>query len=348
MALLSEEQAARFLRLKQLKLDDTARECPSCSFIQKGDPATPKMLCESCNHRFCFTHNDAHPPETSCTDYEYSLRVQNKESEAWKNRYAVPCPVCKVPIQKNGGCNHMTCKRCNPPTHFCWLCGSQFLHGSSHTNSRERSRCAFMSVWRRLSLPLLVAALLIIPPLICLVAAVVAIAAANLLICLTLRLIYALAFLKRVEWRRKGFPPKWMLAVSLVPPCLLAGALGLIAAHLLIGPACVAFLFVSNEGPEGVSRKLLTAAVMIPFFTSWTMWFHPENERRRAMRLARCHNDIQLVFTVLGFMGFSIVAPGFAILECFNDVTRHRMLQLGTEHAVWLAYKVGIVQTLDP
>mmetsp|Transcript_36796 Transcript_36796/g.79594 ORF Transcript_36796/g.79594 Transcript_36796/m.79594 type:complete len:194 (+) Transcript_36796:423-1004(+) len=106
MALLSEEQAARFLRLKQLKLDDTARECPSCSFIQKGDPAAPRMLCGSCHHRFCFNHNDTHPPEMSCTDYEYSLRVQNKESEAWKNRHAVPCPVCKVPIQKNGGCDH--------------------------------------------------------------------------------------------------------------------------------------------------------------------------------------------------------------------------------------------------
>mmetsp|Transcript_11961 Transcript_11961/g.28159 ORF Transcript_11961/g.28159 Transcript_11961/m.28159 type:complete len:339 (+) Transcript_11961:170-1186(+) len=338
MALLSEEQAARFLRLKQLKLDDTARECPSCSFIQKGDPAAPRMLCGSCHHRFCFNHNDTHPPEMSCTDYEYSLRVQNQESEAWKNRHAVPCPVCKVPIQKNGGCDHrhadaatlpLISAGCVDPSssmvaptptlgrgldaHSC-PCG---VASPSHSSSPHSSSSLHLFVSSRLSLPLQ-------------------------------RLIYALAFLKRVEWRRKGFPPKWMLAVSLVPPCLLAGALGLIAAHLLIGPACVAFLFVSNEGPEGVSRKLLTAAVMIPFFTSWTMWFHPENERRRAMRLARCHNDIQLVFTVLGFMGFSIVAPGFAILECFNDVTRHRMLQLGTEHAVWLAYKVGIVQTLDP
>jgi hypothetical protein len=29
------------------------------------------------------------------------------------------CPSCRIPIEKNGGCAHMTC-RCG--THFCWLC----------------------------------------------------------------------------------------------------------------------------------------------------------------------------------------------------------------------------------
>lgn len=30
-----------------------------------------------------------------------------------------PCPTCSSRVEKNGGCQHMTC-RCG--THFCWTC----------------------------------------------------------------------------------------------------------------------------------------------------------------------------------------------------------------------------------
>ena len=32
-----------------------------------------------------------------------------------------PCPSCQVRIEKNGGCQHMTCRACS--MHFCWVCG---------------------------------------------------------------------------------------------------------------------------------------------------------------------------------------------------------------------------------
>ena len=41
-----------------------------------------------------------------------------------------PCPKCSHPIEKNGGCNSMTCRWCL--VNFCWKCGQEF--GEGHWN----------------------------------------------------------------------------------------------------------------------------------------------------------------------------------------------------------------------
>jgi hypothetical protein len=43
------------------------------------------------------------------------------------------CPQCHVDIEKNGGCNHMTCK-CGH--HFCWVCLGDFM---SHVGQHRRA-----------------------------------------------------------------------------------------------------------------------------------------------------------------------------------------------------------------
>ena len=34
------------------------------------------------------------------------------------------CPGCGRTIEKNGGCNHMTCRACK--TEFCWICRQNY------------------------------------------------------------------------------------------------------------------------------------------------------------------------------------------------------------------------------
>jgi hypothetical protein len=36
------------------------------------------------------------------------------------------CPKCGIPIEKNQGCNHMTCPRCS--YYWCWSCGLEVNH----------------------------------------------------------------------------------------------------------------------------------------------------------------------------------------------------------------------------
>jgi len=48
----------------------------------------------------------------------------DSEAEAlsvkWLLAYTQDCPKCGSPIEKNGGCNHMSCKKCSYP--YCWVC----------------------------------------------------------------------------------------------------------------------------------------------------------------------------------------------------------------------------------
>lgn len=45
---------------------------------------------------------------------------EDSETASWISKHTKDCPKCQSPIEKNGGCNHMTCKKCL--YEFCWVC----------------------------------------------------------------------------------------------------------------------------------------------------------------------------------------------------------------------------------
>eukprot|EP00090_Calanus_glacialis_P004158 TRINITY_DN13072_c0_g1_i1.p1 TRINITY_DN13072_c0_g1~~TRINITY_DN13072_c0_g1_i1.p1 ORF type:complete len:850 (+),score=253.12 TRINITY_DN13072_c0_g1_i1:36-2585(+) len=53
-------------------------------------------------------------------------------SEDYMASHARQCPHCNAPIEKNEGCNKITCWRCN--THFCWLCGLKLPQVNPYTH----------------------------------------------------------------------------------------------------------------------------------------------------------------------------------------------------------------------
>ena len=82
-----------------------ARFCPTpdCeeAFLNNG-VAAPKT-CDACHHIYCANCLVNHAAGVPC---------QKNASNQWKSGHAKQCPNCTSPIEKNGGCNHMTCNQC--------------------------------------------------------------------------------------------------------------------------------------------------------------------------------------------------------------------------------------------
>jgi len=93
------------------------------------------MTCTNCKKVYCFFHSNAHEGK-SCKEYTKEQR-KNDDSEQTIQRTTKPCPKCKAPTEKNGGCNHMTCVHCKHQ--WCWLCLKEYKPG--HYDVGNMSGC---------------------------------------------------------------------------------------------------------------------------------------------------------------------------------------------------------------
>ncbi|KAH3668258.1 hypothetical protein OGAPHI_002012 [Ogataea philodendri] len=81
----------------------------------------PIVQCSN-GHRFCYAClSEDHAPAT-CTVVQTWIKTCADETETshWITANTKDCPKCSSPIEKNGGCNHMTCGECH--YQFCWIC----------------------------------------------------------------------------------------------------------------------------------------------------------------------------------------------------------------------------------
>ena len=121
----------RFLVKKYLDSQTNSRSCPKCGTEVLGDPNRPEIHCQSekClkeNYRFCFNCNCQWHEKQTCAEYQEWKRINDqsdKEFKTWAQKNTRPCPKCGSNIEKNRGCNHMTCP-CG--YQFCWLCMQEY------------------------------------------------------------------------------------------------------------------------------------------------------------------------------------------------------------------------------
>lgn len=95
---------------------------PKCSRAVKVSVGNqPAVLCK-CGARFCFQCSSEIHDLISCKlvrDFT-NEKAANLDTAQYLAQFTKQCPRCFTEIEKNGGCNHMTCRRCRHD--FCWLC----------------------------------------------------------------------------------------------------------------------------------------------------------------------------------------------------------------------------------
>ncbi|KAH8916591.1 RING finger domain-containing protein [Atractiella rhizophila] len=123
--------------------DPTLRWCPApgcdhairCTIpLRSLTSIVPTVQCK-CGKTFCFgCGRDDHQP-CICAIVNLWLKKCEDDSETanWISANTKECTKCHSTIEKNGGCNHMTCKKCK--WEFCWVCmGPWSEHGTSWYN----------------------------------------------------------------------------------------------------------------------------------------------------------------------------------------------------------------------
>ncbi|RMD41307.1 hypothetical protein DV735_g3835, partial [Chaetothyriales sp. CBS 134920] len=122
---------------------DNLKWCPApeCEYaiecaIKKRDLSrvVPTVRC-SHEHSFCFGCTLADHQPAPCGLVKKWLKKCEDDSETsnWISANTKECPKCQSTIEKNGGCNHMICRKCKHE--FCWMCmGPWSEHGTSWYN----------------------------------------------------------------------------------------------------------------------------------------------------------------------------------------------------------------------
>eukprot|EP01103_Thecamoeba_quadrilineata_P007897 TRINITY_DN1771_c0_g1_i1.p1 TRINITY_DN1771_c0_g1~~TRINITY_DN1771_c0_g1_i1.p1 ORF type:complete len:679 (+),score=104.89 TRINITY_DN1771_c0_g1_i1:37-2037(+) len=109
-----------------------APECPNAILLTEISTERNESVECLCGHTFCFRCSlESHQP-CSCLMFEKWKKIASGQDDRLNDAFITsvsrPCPSCKVPIEKNHGCNHMTCTKCQ--YHFCWQCMGKFGTGS--------------------------------------------------------------------------------------------------------------------------------------------------------------------------------------------------------------------------
>jgi ariadne-1 len=133
------ERYARFLLDAVVEEGKSFKWCPGAGCGRacvKPDNMADPVVC-SCGNEWCFDcSNDVHQPVSCDIVKKWNLKAVNEGNDAsWILANTKPCPKCQNPIEKNGGCMHMTCRKPGGCGHeFCWICMKDW---KGHTNCNQ-------------------------------------------------------------------------------------------------------------------------------------------------------------------------------------------------------------------
>ncbi|RMZ03513.1 hypothetical protein D0864_02956 [Hortaea werneckii] len=123
---------------------------PQCGSGQLNIQSQNYMECASCRFKQCLRHKGAWHTGETCEQYEYrssgaKARADEAKTEATLKTMSKLCPnkKCGWRIEKIGGCEHMTCRRCRHE--FCWQCMAAQSEIKRIGNEAHKTWCKFHS-----------------------------------------------------------------------------------------------------------------------------------------------------------------------------------------------------------
>ncbi|CAF4177622.1 unnamed protein product [Rotaria sordida] len=138
-----------------------ARWCPgkNCGYIINATSLTSAynyaqlITCDHCQTSFCFQCAQPwHDPIKCILLLHWNKKLlDDSNTIVWLKVNTKICPKCKVNIEKDGGCNHMTCRNCRHE--FCWLCFGKWsrhskcngYNGNQITNEMQNQYALILS-----------------------------------------------------------------------------------------------------------------------------------------------------------------------------------------------------------
>lgn len=110
----SKQNYDRYLLRNFIETYKNLKSCPApnCDKVACGSGVT--LVKCTCGYSFCFRcHEEAHDPCSCSHLIEWMQKCQNESETAnWILANTRKCPACNARIEKNQGCNHMTCRHC--------------------------------------------------------------------------------------------------------------------------------------------------------------------------------------------------------------------------------------------
>ena len=138
--LLTNDDSVLYERYVKLNLDRSLEQHPEfvwcahgCGSGQLNEGATMNsyVQCVNCSRLTCFKHRCPWHEDMTCDEYEMPRNAgQQHASERWIKVHTKECSKCHAHIEKNEGCDHMTCSKCK--YEFCWECLAPYANIKRH------------------------------------------------------------------------------------------------------------------------------------------------------------------------------------------------------------------------
>uniref|UniRef100_T1JC78 E3 ubiquitin-protein ligase parkin n=1 Tax=Strigamia maritima TaxID=126957 RepID=T1JC78_STRMM len=107
-------------------------DCRKITCIQQGGQGCGFVFCRNCLRGFHLEECEESGLAASGGTVAFTIDATQADNSSWNaNKSGVtvvtkPCPKCRTPTERAGGCMHMICTRPQCGFHWCWICQTEW------------------------------------------------------------------------------------------------------------------------------------------------------------------------------------------------------------------------------